>query len=265
MMLELNLDKDKVRRSFAAAAQNYDSVAQLQRQVGLSLVRRFPLRDPLHQVVLDVGCGTGFLSHQLAASLPGYLLALDIALPMLQTCRAHYQNMSAGYLCGDAEWMPIKDKSIDSIYSNLALQWAQDLSETLCGFKRILRPSGRLVFATFGPKTLQELKAAWAHVDAYKHVNEFHSATEIENYLTLAGFGGLRIENEVYVSRYDSVETLMRELKGLGAHNVNRERNPKPTTKTQLQHMIEHYQAQMPGEDILASYEIIFVQASKAS
>ena len=265
MMLELSLDKNKVRRSFAAAAQSYDSVAQLQRQVGLSLLRRFPFKNPSSQVVLDMGCGTGFLSHQLAASLPRQLLAFDIALPMLQTCRAHYQNMSADYLCGDAERLPVKDRSIDQIYSNLALQWAQDLFKTFQGFERALKKSGRLVFATFGPQTLWELKAAWARVDCYAHVNDFHSAEQIEGFLKLAGFFDLQVENEVYVNRYRSVEELMRELKNLGAHNVNRGRNPKPTTKTQLQQMIEHYQAQMTEQQILASYEIIFVQASKAS
>jgi len=112
---------------------------------------------------------------------------------------------------------------------------------------------------------LQELKSAWAVVDGYAHVNEFHSATQIAEFLQRAGFDDVRVETEVYLTRYDSVEALMRELKGLGAHNVNQGRNPKLTTKTQLRRMIESYQAQMPGEDILASYEIIFVQASKVS
>lgn len=264
MMLELSLDKGKVRRSFAAAAQSYDSVAQLQREVGLSLLRRSPLKQQVDQVVMDVGCGTGFLSHQLAASLPRQLLAFDIALPMLQTCRAHYQTMNADYLCGDAERLPVKDGSIDQIYSNLALQWAQDLHEAIQGFARALKQSGRLVFATFGPQTLRELKAAWASVDFYTHVNEFRSAEQIAGFLKLAGFFDLQVETEMYVNRYRSVEELMRELKSLGAHNVNRGRNPKPTTKTQLQQMIGHYQAQMTGKEILASYEIIFVQASKA-
>lgn len=264
-MAVLDLDKAKVRSSFAAAAARYDSVAQLQRQVGLTLMRRFPLRDASAEVLVDVGCGTGFFSHQLAGGFSGHLVAFDIALPMLQTCRACYPGMPASYLSGDAERLPFKANAVDQIYSNLALQWAQDLAATLQGFRRVLKPSGRLVFATFGPQTLKELKAAWGDVDAYTHVNEFHGAEQIETFLKAAGFGDIQIESELYVSRYGSVEALMRELKGLGAHNVNRGRNPKPTTKTQLQHMIRNYRAQMTGQQIVASYEIIFVRAGLAS
>ena len=256
------LDKAKVMRSFAAAAQTYDGLAGLQRQVGLELLARFPQRQP-GGVWLDLGCGTGFISHQLAADFSGrQMIALDIALPMLQTSRRKYPDMPVRYLCGDAEKLPIAGNSIDQIYSNLALQWVQDLPASCVDFKRVLKNPGQLVFATFGPKTLRELKAAWAKVDDFMHVNSFHSADQIQGFLHTAGFKRVILESKLYQSAYPDVESLMRELKGIGAHNVNRQRNPKPTTKTQLKSMIKHYPAQMVGQGILASYEIIFVKAS---
>lgn len=262
MSIELTLDKVKVRRSFSAAADSYDGLAGLQRQVGLELLRRFPLRCG-DDVLVDVGCGTGFLSHQLASAFLGkQLIALDLAMPMLQTCRRNYPGMSAQYVCADAEKLPFASNSIDQIYSNLALQWAQDLSATLLDFKRVLKGKGRLVFATFGPQTLHELKTAWAAVDDFTHVNSFYAVEQIEGFLHAAGFENSCLESRLYQSDYLSVEGLMRELKGIGAHNVNRDRNPKPTTKTQLQAMIGHYQKQMAGQGIVASYEIIFVQAN---
>lgn len=259
MTAEILLDKHKVRHSFAAAAAGYDSLASLQRQVGLELLRRFPLHG-WDEVVVDLGCGTGFLTHQLAANpLRQQLLALDIAMPMLAASRSNYPAMRANYVCGDAEKLPFADNSIDRIYSNLALQWAQDLSAALLDFQRVLKNRGSLVFATFGPQTLVELKAAWSAVDDYTHVNEFHAAAQIESYLQAAGFKGISVESVLYRSEYSDVESLMRELKGIGAHNVNRRRNPRPTTKTKLQQMINHYPRQ--GAGIVASYEIIFVQA----
>lgn len=261
MSIELTLDKAKVRRSFAAAADSYDGLAGLQRQVGLELLRRFPLRRG-DDVLVDVGCGTGFLSHQLASVFLGkQLIALDLAMPMLQTCRRNYPAMSAQYICADAEKLPFASSSIDQIYSNLALQWAQDLSATLLDFNQVLKGNGRLVFATFGPQTLHELKAAWAAVDGFTHVNSFYAAEQIEGFLREAGFASSRLQSRVYQTHYASVESLMRELKGIGAHNVNRGRNPKPTTRTQLQNMVRQYQQQMPGQSIVASYEIIFVEA----
>lgn len=261
MIMETNLDKNKVRRSFAAAALSYDGVAELQRRVGLEMLQRFPVRRS-SGVLLDVGCGTGFLTRQLATLTPDQcLIALDLALPMLQTCRRKYPELAAQYLCADAENLPFAPHGVAQIYSNLALQWAQDLAATLAGFKRALRPEGRLVFTTFGPATLCELKAAWAAVDSFTHVNTFHTVGEIEAFLKAAGFRGIGVDRVLYRSSYPSVQALMRELKGIGAHNVNRRRNLKPTTKTQLQQMIGHYQSQMGGGEIVASYEIIFVKA----
>lgn len=256
------LDKAKVMRSFAAAAQTYDGLAGLQRQVGLELLARFPQRQS-GGVLLDLGCGTGFISHQLAATFSGQqMIALDIALPMLQTSRRKYPAMPVQYLCADAENLPIASNSIDQIYSNLALQWAQDLPASCAGFKRVLKTPGQLVFATFGPETLRELKSAWTKVDDFMHVNSFHSADQIQSFLQVAGFKQVFPESKLYQFAYPDVESLMRELKGIGAHNVNRQRNPRPTTKTQLKSMIEHYPTQMDGQGIIASYEIIFVKAS---
>ncbi len=256
-----SLDKAKVRRSFGAAALSYDGLAELQRRVALELLNRFP---PLEEdgVLLDVGCGTGFLSKRLAGRAASHLLvALDLALPMLQASRRNYPGMAAHYLCADAERLPFAAQSVSQIYSNLALQWMQDLPATLDEFRRALGPKGRLVFATFGPATLHELKSAWAAVDSYTHVNSFHDIAAIRRFLRAAEFRNICAESVIYQTGYPSVQDLMRELKGIGAHNVNHGRNRKLTTRTQLQRMIASYQKQVQGAEIIASYEIIFVKA----
>lgn len=57
-MTTVALDKKQIRQSFANAAQSYDAMATLQRQVGRELIARLSL--PHESLVLDVGCGTGF-------------------------------------------------------------------------------------------------------------------------------------------------------------------------------------------------------------
>ena len=61
------LDKAKIKQSFAAAAGNYDAVAALQRQVGLDLLKKFPLQVEAG-LVMDLGAGTGFLTRALAVT-----------------------------------------------------------------------------------------------------------------------------------------------------------------------------------------------------
>ena len=260
MKAQLHLDKRKIRRSFAAAAGRYDDFASLQRKVGMALLEMFP-PEPSTGSTLDIGCGTGFFTRELARRNNGHLLAMDIAMPMLEFCRQKNAAFSVDYLCADAEKLPFAAHGFEWIYSNLAFQWCQDLSAVFADCKRILAMGGQLAFATFGPATLRELKTAWAAVDAYPHVNEFYGVDAIVGFLRQAGFSSICRETVLYQSRYESVQSLMHELKAIGAHNVILERNRKPTTRRQLQRMIESYPLGNIGEEVLASYEIIFIRA----
>ncbi|WP_415880578.1 malonyl-ACP O-methyltransferase BioC [Methylomonas sp. TEB] len=255
------LDKAKIRRSFAAAAGSYDSAAMLQRQVGLALLQKYPLRSAPGWV-LDIGCGTGFLTRCLPLDgLNQSCLALDIALPMLQASRRNNGAVSVEYVCADAEKLPFADNSLQQVYSNLAVQWCQDLPAVFADVRRLLRQDGQLVFSTFGPETLKELKAAWTGVDDFVHVNDFYSAGQIGGFLRAAGFGRVDVDTVMYRLSYPTVLALMHELKDLGAHNVSDARNRRPTTRSQLQRMIRRYENSMVGGEVVASYEIIVVRA----
>jgi malonyl-CoA O-methyltransferase len=255
------LDKTWIRRSFAAASMTYDSVAALQRTVGKELLHSIEAAR-LNGTLLDLGCGTGFLTGELLAHASHeILLALDIAWPMLQAARIKLAGQPVIYLCADAERMPLANQSIDHICSNLALQWCRNLDAVFNDMKRMLKPDGQLAFSTFGPQTLHELKTAWATVDDYNHVNEFHSPIQLKQFLQRAEFQDIRFESKLYTSRYDSVWTLMQALKHLGAHHVITGRNKRITTKTAMQQMIEAYELLKIKDQIPATFEVIIVTA----
>lgn len=260
MKSDFRLDKHKIKHSFAKAVDSYDAAAGLQRQVGDMLLEKFP---PISSsgLILDLGCGTGYFTRRIAAEIPEtQIVALDIALPMLTASRQKNGYAAIDYLCADAEKLPLLPYSCRQIYSNLALQWCQNLPAVFADFRRILKADGQLVFTTFGPATLQELKSAWAGVDVYPHVNEFYATQTIRGFLRQAGFNAITVESQTYQLAYPSVMALMRELKNLGAHNVNLDRARNITTRLHLQQMIANYEAAMQGSTVLASYEIIFVR-----
>lgn len=261
MLSEEFLDKVKVKNSFAQAAQRYDAVADLQRRVGQSLFAQI-LTHKVAGTVLDVGCGTGFLSSQLVAlDYIEHIIALDIALSMLQMTRQKLDKQKLRLLCADAEQLPLAEQTVNHIVSNLALQWCENLPRVFSDFKRVLKTDGQLLFSTFGHQTLQELKSSWAKVDDYRHVNHFYSASKIAFLLQKSGFKHVEISEQIYFSRYNSVVDLMRELKAMGAHNVMQGRRKTMTGKTKMQAMIAEYELLRIEKQIPATFEIITITA----
>ncbi|UOA07921.1 malonyl-ACP O-methyltransferase BioC [Methylobacter sp. S3L5C] len=256
------LDKVRIKQSFSAASLTYDSVAGLQRTVGRELLHAIDATK-LTDTLLDLGCGTGFLTGELLVhSNYETVIALDIALSMLQTTQGKLSDKyRVNYICADAEHLPLAEKSIDGVYSNLALQWCRNLEVVFTDIKRVLKPEGQLVFSTFGPQTLQELKSAWATVDNYNHVNTFYSEAQLKLFLQQAGFKNSQFKSKLYISPYDSVWMLMQELKCLGAQHVIAGRNKKITTKTAMQQMILAYEKYKVSGQISATFEVISVIA----
>ncbi len=83
----------------------------------------------------------------------------------------------------------------------------------------------------------------------------------MKQFLQQAGFKNSQIKSELYTSHYDSVWTLMQELKRLGAHHVIAGRNKKITTKTAMQQMIAAYEKHRVKGQIPATFEVISVIA----
>jgi malonyl-CoA O-methyltransferase len=255
-------DKSLVRASFGRAARGYDEWAVMQRRIGdrlLGCLSAIPLPD--RPKILDLGSGTGYCTRQLQqrqASVTG----LDIAPQMLCAARSR-QLIDTAYVCADAEYLPVVDNSIDLVFSNLMIQWCRDLQRLFGEVARVLKPGGIFVFSTFGPETLSELRAAWRQVDMHSHVNHFAAFSEIENAILRVGLINGSLECEATRVVYGGVLELMRELKGIGAHNVTRDRPRTLTGKEKIRRVIDGYPGGQAEKEITATFELILGKCSR--
>lgn len=254
------LDKRQLRHSFARAAAGYDKVAVLQREVGQRILERLDVVRLQPHIVLDVGAGTGVGSASLAKRYrQARVVAVDIAHPMLVQARRRapwFRKM--GYVCADAEGLPFARDCVDLLFSNLTLQWCPQLEGTLQGFERILKPGALLMFTTFGPDTLMELRASWAKVDRYSHVMPFWDMHNIGDALIRAGFAQPVMDVEHFTLTYRDIQGLLRDLRGVGSHNITPGRAPGLTGKRRLQALAATYETYRQGGKLPATYEVVY-------
>lgn len=256
------LDKKQVRLAFERAAVTYDRCAVLQREIGNRMLERLDLVTCSPQTIIDVGCGTGYCTRALRKRYRrARVLGVDIAEAMLSAAR-----QGAGwfgrqhFVCGDAGRLPLANGIADLVISNLTLQWC-DTDKVVAELARILRPGGLLMFTSFGPDTLRELRAAWQAVDNRIHVHDFVDLHDLGDALVRAGLAEPVIDAERFLLTYPNVEGVLRELKALGAHNVSRERHRGLTGKALFNRFQEAYAKQARDGQIPATYEVVYGHA----
>ncbi|MGH8474714.1 MAG: malonyl-ACP O-methyltransferase BioC, partial [Methylococcales bacterium] len=238
------------------AASGYDEWAVLQRKIGNRLLEFLTLDSFSNLTILDLGAGTGYCSRRLKRHNFS-VIDLDLAPAMLVKARS-LQERETFYICGDAEFLPLADRSVDLVFSNLMIQWCRDLDRLFKEVHRVLKPEGTFLFSTFGPETLCELRDAWKGVDFGTHVNEFSDCAVIRDAILRSGLESRIIEREISHVHYKDVMELMRALKGIGAHNLNSGRSRALTGKQKVGRMIAAYGKINAAQKISATFELIF-------
>jgi malonyl-CoA O-methyltransferase len=113
---------------FSRSAKTYDRWALPQRECAKILVEMVRPEGS----VLDVGCGTGFVTHFLKDRR--YAVGLDISPGMVRVYRERFGRA----VVGDAESLPFSDESFDWAISNFSLHWT-DLSKSVPELLRVAR------------------------------------------------------------------------------------------------------------------------------
>ncbi len=262
-MAEGLLDRCEVRRAFDRAAAAYDALAVLQRELGRRLLERL---DPIRlapATALDLGAGTGQLSRGLQRRFPRCrVVALDLSAGMLRQLRRRQGWWRRARLVqADAQCLPLAPASLDLVLSGLTLQWCDEPARVFREVRRVLRPGGLFLFTTFGPDTLRELRAAWAVVDSRPHVSPFIDMHLLGDALVEAGFQDTVMDMEMLRLTYDSPLAMMRDIKGIGAHNALRDRPRGLTGRRRFEALLRACEAHRSEGRLPATYEVVYGHA----
>ena len=203
-----DIKKSQVALRFAQAGQSYTEHAIVQKQIAQHLFDLIQQYCPtqLNQV-LEIGCGSGNLSHLLLENLQIKHLILNDLYPEIQQ---HFEtNSNLEYLIGDIETLEFS-QYLDLIASSSALQWVTNLEAILEKSFLALNPQAYFCFSTFGQQNLQEIKALTGQGLDYLSVKN------IQHLLEKNGFEILYLSEQTAHLHFQHPKQVLQHLKATG-------------------------------------------------
>ena len=251
---------DKIQRHFSAAAGGYDVFSSLHREIADSLLAQFEM-EALPRSVLDVGCGTGYLTARCKDCWPeSQIVGLDFSRGMIEVARQRPDEI--GWVLADARNLPFSDGHFDRLVSNLAYQWLADLSLVFAQARRVLAPGGILACTLFGYHTCHELLEALQEAKAGKIAfNRLPDDTQVRQALIKSGFDDFRVDSQERVLKFKGMQDLMHWLKKIGANNLLRQGYLGREALSKAEAV---YRRKFPClEGVAATFEVIGVYAKR--
>ncbi len=245
-----------MRGDFSQAAATYDEAAVLARETGRRLAERLDWVKLEPRRVADIGCATGDGVRELQRRYPRALpLAIDFARPMLLAVRERVSLMRRVRGKGprlanaDARALPLAADSLDLVWSNLMLHWLDEPLPVFRELHRVLAVGELLTFATLGPDTLKELRAAGA-----TSLRRFPDMHDVGDMLVDAGFADPVMDMEMITLAYGKPRRLLADQRHLGVRDGLLGRMPWRA-----------WRRTFAAWDGKASFEIVYGHAWKAA
>lgn len=256
--------KEKVARSFSRAAKSYDTFAGLQRDVAIETVA---LVEHAPERILDIGCGTGNVTRELARLYPkADIFAADLSHAMVETTRNNAGDCK-GFVAADFEGIPFQEGTFNTIISSLAYQWTKDLTKAMAEAYRVLTPGGSFIFSTLGPETFKELRAVRTELhktsgrDGLAPSMNFSSSEVLSKAIKTVGFEIKLMRSEEVRREYRNLFALLKALKGIGAINPEQAKEKSLGQATILKDLSRNYTERFSTEDngsIYATYDVLY-------
>ena len=261
--------KKKMAYSFSRSADVYDSKATLQKEVASKLRKKIEMRFKSDDRILDVGCGTGFLSLPLLET-GARIHAIDMAAGMISLIqRKTPQRRNIFLAIADGEYLPYMGQAFDMIISSLTYHWIFNLEEAFHEAFRVLKEGGGFHFALPGRESLLELRIAYSEVlngntAPLPPLVNFPSKEQVEDAMRQSGFRSFEITRHTITRIYPDFINFLRSMKMIGAGNPFQPQSGTLKSRTALRAIGKIYHERHSEKNgVRASYEILFCSARK--
>ncbi len=220
-LAQVEKTKLAIAKGFNKAACHYNKNAIIQKQIAdEALSRLAAFLDTKVSTLVDLGCGTATASSSLLANAE-QLIGIDIAFDMLKMANnsvgeaINYKRFHV--LNADAENLPLKNNSIDGIYSSMALQWSNSPAQALAEIQRVLTYKGKALLGILVGESFSQLHNAWKALDKPSRINQFHSR---ESWLQAAHHlkWQCHFSSQTFTSYHPTILGMLASMKHVGAN-----------------------------------------------
>ncbi|WP_173238542.1 malonyl-ACP O-methyltransferase BioC [Legionella antarctica] len=257
---------NEISKAFNKHATEYELAAKVQQEIGKRLFERLQYLKISPKRILDLGCGTGGFSRELALMYPkARIFGLDLAHAMLlQAKKKQSWRRKWPLVTADMSNMPFATGMFDLVFANQAIHWGSSLARVFRELNRVMNVNGCLMFTTLGPDTFKELKSAWTGANQYAHVNDFIDMHDVGDCLMAEHFLEPVMDMELLSVHYETLSHLIRALKMQGVKNINSARNQGLTGKDAWQKFEKNYATMQTDKGMYPlTYEVVYGHAWK--
>lgn len=218
--------------------------------------------------ILEVGCGTGYLTSELRRINPeAHLVGIDLDAALLSRARRRLgPDSRVVWAVADGEAVP--GKTFDLIISNSTFQWFIHPETTMSAYFKSLGPGGCLAFSTLGPGTFSELAASMRQAGSALNLHRvpdipathFLKQGAWANLLAQAGFQHVQIIQKALSLNFSTVTDFLKSLQATGATNPQ----PRPFSPRLFTALTAIYKTQFgQNGSIPVTYDVIWAVARK--
>jgi malonyl-CoA O-methyltransferase len=264
------------KNNFNAAASTYRDYAEVQKYIAARLI---DVQKPEAggRSILEIGCGTGFLTEQIKEKFAGKwkkFHAIDPAKNMIETCKKDPKLKGIEFFAESAEDF-LSSKNFQStkpgVYKNNAdaeykydlvmaasvFHWIEDLGALLKNIRSHMEPGGEFIFSTYGTLMFLEFYSTLGEELSLPH---YLSKDQWRELLEKTGFTDIHCTEEIYKKRYQGAKDILRMINKTGVNL----KTSKTISPKKLQKFIKDYDTTHMTSDgnVVLTYDVLYIRAA---